>query len=390
MRWPRRLLIVVVVMAAALAIAGFAKREEITRLMAVNTLFDEDRIVRNFSHMDALFHTASMPRPASAASPLPRAPVPATLPPGTQEWIAERAITALVVLRRGELVHESYYLSTGPDDRRISWSVAKSFLAALIGIYVENGAIASIEDPVTKYAPELAGSAYDGVPIRAVMNMASGVAFDESYLDFWSDINRMGRVIALGGSLDDFAASLTERRAAPGEGFHYVSIDTHVLGMVLRGATGESVPAMLNRHILGPLGLEADEPYYVADGDGVAFVLGGLNLTTRDYARFGQLILQGGQWQGETIVPQAWVDEMTAESAPRPTGVEPRYGYQWWLPNDPRPGEVFAQGVYGQYIWIDRAAGVVIAINSADRGFLEPGVQADNIERMRAIVEAVR
>ncbi|GKY88940.1 serine hydrolase domain-containing protein [Sinisalibacter aestuarii] len=388
MRLRRRVLLIVLVLIAAIAIAGIAKREEIARLAAVNTLFDEGRIVGNFSNMGALFHTAPMPI-TGLAGPLPPAPAAAALPPGTQEWIAERNITALVVLRRGELVHESYYLGTGPGDRRISWSVAKSFLAALLGIYVENGAIASIEDPVTKYAPELASSAYDGATIRNVLNMASGVAFNEDYLDFWSDINRMGRVIALGGSLDDFAASITERRAAPGKGFHYVSIDTHVLGMVLRGATGERIPELMNRHILGPLGLEA-EPYYLTDGDGNAFVLGGLNLTTRDYARFGQMILQGGTWQGQPLVPTAWVNEMTAESAPRPSGTEPRYGYQWWLPDDPRPGEVFAQGVYGQYIWIDRAADVVIAINAADRGFLDPGVQDGNIGKMRAIVEAVR
>jgi CubicO group peptidase (beta-lactamase class C family) len=145
----------------------------------------------------------------------------------------------------------------------------------------------------------------------------------------------------------------------------------------------------MNEHILGPLGLESD-PYYLTDDDGTAFVLGGLNLTTRDYARFGQMILQGGRWQGRQLVPADWVAEMTTESAPRPTGSEPRYGYQWWLPDDPRPGEVFAQGAYGQYVFLDRAAGVVIAINAADRGFLEPGVQAGNIDRMRAIVEAVQ
>jgi CubicO group peptidase (beta-lactamase class C family) len=385
----RRLLVILVVLIALLAVAGMVKRDEITRLAAVNSLFDDDRIVGNFSNMDALFHSVPMPRPVAAVSALPPAPQALPLPAGIDDWIAARDITALVVLRRGELVHESYYLGTGPNDRRISWSVAKSFLAALFGIYVENGTIASIEDPVTKYAPELAGSAYDGATIRNVLNMASGVAFDEDYLAFGSDINRMGRVIALGGSLDDFAASISARSGPPGEAFHYVSIDTHVLGMVLRGATGESIPALMNAHILGPLGLEAD-PYYLADGEGTAFVLGGLNLTSRDYARFGQMILQGGQWQGAELVPGGWVTEMTAESAPSGDEAEPRYGYQWWLPRDGRPGEVFAHGIYGQYIWIDRAADVVIAINAADRGFLDPGVQADNIDKMRAIVEAVR
>lgn len=382
----RRLTMILTALAAVVAVAGVSKREEISRLLAVNALFAPDRIVHNFSHMGTMFHTAAMTLPPSAALPLPASPVPAAMPVGLGDWIEARSVTALVVLRRGEVVFEDYYRGTGRDDLRVSWSVAKSFLATLFGIHVMNGAIASIDEPVTEYAPELAGSAYDGASIRDVLNMASGVAFDEDYLDFWSDINRMGRVIALGGSLDDFAAGLEERAAAPGEAFRYVSIDTHVLGMVLRGATGRSVPELMTEGLFAPLGLEAD-PYYLADGEGTAFVLGGLNLTTRDYARFGQLILQGGTWQGREIVPATWVSEMTAESAP---GALPRYGYQWWLPDDGSPGEVYARGVYGQYLWIDRDSGVVIAVNAADTGFLDPGVHDANIEMMRAIVEAVR
>lgn len=381
----RGLLIVVVVLAGV----GLWKRDEIARLYAVNTLFDEDRIVANFIHMDALFHVRPMQVRRGPPSPLPRAVTPASLPDGSEAWLSDRTATSLLILRRGEIVHEDYRLGTEPEDLRISWSVAKSFLAALIGIALDEGAIASINDPVTTYAPDLIGSAYDGATIRNVLNMASGVAFNEDYLDFWSDINRMGRVVALGGSLDDFAARLGDKRAVPGAEWHYVSIDTHVLGMVLRGATGQSVPELMEKQLLGPLGLEI-APYYVTDGEGTAFVLGGLNMTTRDYARFGQMILQGGMWQGRQVVPASWVDAMTAESAPWQQGQMARYGYQWWLPNDARSGEVFAIGVYGQYIWIDRDRGVVIVMTSADRGFEEPGVFGDNIEMFRKLVEAVQ
>ena len=385
----RRVLIALAVLALVLAGAGLTKRDDIARLMAVNTLFDEDRIVANFSGMDALFHAAPMPLPMSEPSPLPRG-APAALPDGAAEWIAERHVTALVVLKDGAVAFEEYYLGTGPDDLRISWSVAKSFLAALFGLSVADGSIASLDDPVTKYAPALAGSAYDGASIRNVLNMASGVAFDEDYLDFWSDINKMGRVVALGGSLDDFAAGIDASAGPPGSAFRYVSIDTHVLAMVLRGATGRTLPDLMAERLFAPLGLERS-PYYLTDGEGVAFALGGLNLTTRDYARFGQMILQGGAWQGEQILPAAWVTEMTRQSAPPAAdGMTLGYGYQWWLPEDARPGEVFAIGVYGQWIWIDRAAGVVIARNAADRDFLEPGVLEENIAMFRAITEAVQ
>lgn len=377
-----------VILVLALAVAGVVKREEITRLWAVNTLFDEGRITANFSNMGALFHAKPMGA-GVIPSPLPTSPRPVTLPEGAAEWMAARHTTAIVVLRRGEVVHEDYLRGTGRQDRRVSWSVAKSFLAALLGVVMDEGAITSIDDPVTRYAPALKGSAYDGATIRNVMNMASGVAFNEDYLDFWSDINKMGRVIALGGSLDDFAASIKQRIAPPGTEWHYVSIDTHVLGMVIRGATGRSIPDLMEEKILGPLGLET-RPYYVTDGVGTAFVLGGLNMATRDYARFGQMILQGGEWHERQVVPADWVAAMTAESAPWQPGQIGRYGWQWWLPNDARPGEVFALGVYGQYIWIDRAAGVVIALNAADRGFADPGVFDRNIEMLRKITEAVK
>ncbi len=369
----------IIVVAVAL---GVWKRENLTRLMAVQTLFDEGRIVENFSNMDEMFHTAPMNRGDGPVSPLP-AGDEITLPEDTEAWMETRQVTAMVVLSGGDIVYETYLKGTGIDDTRISWSVAKSFLSALMGILIDEGQIVSLDDPVTTYAPALAGSAYDGATIRNVAHMASGVAFDEDYLDFWSDINRMGRVLALGGSLDEFTAGLEETRADAGQEWHYVSMDTHALAMVMRGATGRSIPDLMEEKILQPLGLRAD-PHYVTDSDGNAFVLGGLNLTTRDYARFGQMILQNGQWQGQQIVPADWVAASTIASAPTAPGAR-QYGLQWWLPADARVGEVFAIGVYGQYIWIDRASGVVIAMNSADRLFTEPGVWEQNIERLRMI-----
>lgn len=355
------------------------KRDEIARLWAVNGLFEAESIVQNFSHMDTLFFHRALSRGEGPVSPLPPGP-PAPLTPEVQKWIKDRSVTGLVALKNGALVHESYYLGTGAEDLRISWSVAKSFLSALFGVIEAEGAIASLDDPVVKYAPLLAGSAYDGATIRDVLTMSSGVEFNEDYLDFNSDINKMGRVLALGGSMDGFAAGLKERAAEPGARFHYVSIDTHVLGMVIRGATGQDIPELLESRILHPLGLEA-APYYLTDGDGVSFVLGGLNLRTRDYARFGQMVLRGGKWQGIQVVPEPWVIAMTSPQARDGSA----YGFQWWIPPDASPGEVMAQGIYGQYIYINPGLGVVIAVNSADRGFEDPGVYDGNIARLRAM-----
>ncbi len=381
--WTLRALAMLIL--AALVI-GIWKRDEIARLMAVNSLFAEDRIVANFSGMDRLFLTVPMARGDGPVSPLPEGA--AMVPPaGFDDWINARAVTALVVLKDSIIRHESYHLDTTPADLRISWSVAKSYLSALMGIVLEEGWIASLDDPVTQYVPALAGSAYDGASILNVLQMASGVTFNEDYLDFNSDINRMGRVLALGQSMDGFAAGLTETFAPPGQQWQYVSIDTHVIGMVIEGASGRSIPDLMQEKLIAPMGLEAT-PYYLTDGYGTAFVLGGLNLTTRDYARFGQMFLQMGEWNGQQIVPIDWVAASTEPSAPTAPGAE-QYGLQWWIAPDAPEGEYFARGIYGQYIYVNRAQGVVIAANGADRGFRTPGAHDQMIAMFRRIADAM-
>jgi hypothetical protein len=382
-KWLLRL---VLALALAALVVGFWKREELTRLMAVNSLFSEERIVQNFSNMDQAFLTLPLDRGEGPTAPLPYGPE-WELPPQVSAWVEDRAVTSLLVMQGGEIRYENYFLGTAPEDRRISWSVAKSFLSALTGILLEEGAIESLDDPVTRYVPALEGSAYDGVSLRQVLQMSSGVTFDEDYLDFNSDINRMGRVLALGGSMDAFAAGLTETFAPPGETWQYVSIDTHVVAMALRGATGRSLTDLMTEKIIQPLGLERT-PAYVTDGEGTAFALGGLNLTTRDYARFGQMILQGGQWQGRQIVPADWIAESTRASAPTEAG-RIGYGYQWWIPDGSPPGTYMARGIYGQYIWIDEAAEVVIVTTAADRSFRAEGVSERNVAIFRQITESL-
>lgn len=382
-KWTLRIVAVLAIVAIGI---GIWKRDEIARLMAVNSLFEPEHIVGNFSNMDAAFLHTPVPRGDRPVMPLPGG-APMTLPEGTEDWIETRAVTSLLVLHHGEVVHESYHLGTTPDDRRISWSMAKSFLSALMGVVVAEGDIASLDDPVTRYAPALKGSAYDGATIRNVLQMTSGVRFDEDYLDYDSDINRMGRVLALGGTMDGFAAGLQDRDTPPGETWQYVSIDTHVLGMIIRGATGRDIPGLLSEKIIAPLGLERD-PYYITDGEDVAFVLGGLNLTTRDYARFGLMIEQMGQLDGKQVVPADWIAASTEPSAPTARD-RIGYGYQWWVPAGSEPGQFMARGIYGQYIYIDQGADTVIVVTAADRAFRDTGVNESNIAMFRRLVDAL-
>ncbi|WP_108835872.1 serine hydrolase [Tateyamaria sp. Alg231-49] len=366
---------------------GNWKREEIKRLLVVHSLFKEHRIVSNFSNMAVGFLHTEIPKGDGPVSPLPQGS-PMTMPASYAQWIKEHTVTSLLVLKNGQIVHEAYYHGTSADDLRISWSIAKSYLSALFGILVHEGAIPSLEEPVTKYAPSLAGGGYDTATILDVLQMSSGITFDEDYLAYHSDINKMGRILALGGTMDGFAKGLHDTFAAPGETWQYTSIDTHVLGMVLRGATGRDIVDLMSEKVIAPLGLE-QTPIYLTDGVGVEFVLGGLNFTTRDYARFGQMILQNGHWQGQQIVPADWVAASTGLRVRTPPD-EMDYGYQWWIPEGATPGQFTGRGIYGQYLYIDQPSGVVIVCTAADRRFREDGRPQLNIDMFREIVAATK
>lgn len=384
LKWILRISLALII---AALLVGFWNREQIKRLLTVNSLFDENRIVSNFSNMEGSFLHRDIPRGDGAVSPLPVGD-PLTMPANYQDWVEARTVTSMLVLKDGAIVFEDYYLGTTPEDRRISWSVAKSYMSALFGILVEEGAIGSLDDPVTDYVPQLTGGAYDGASIRDVLQMSSGIVFDEDYFDYNSDINRMGRILALGGKMDDFAAGLTETFAEPGETWQYTSIDTHVVGMVARAVTGRDIPDLMSEKLIQPLGLERT-PLFITDGAGVAFVLGGLNMTTRDYGRFGQMILQNGEWQGQQVVPADWIAASTRPSARTKPG-HIGYGYQWWSPVGARPGEFMGRGIYGQYLYIDQGSGVVIVTTGADRTFRDDGVDESNINMFRSIVAETR
>ncbi len=396
MKWFIRILIGIVAILALLIALNFTK---IKRLATVNSLFDEDKIVSNFSHMDAAFlhHNLEIGDIPflwpEEIQPLPETVTIAGNDENLSTLLEELETTALVVIKDGKLINESYYKGTNAADRRISWSVAKSFMSGLYGQALESGQIETLDDPADKYVPDLKGSAYEGVSLRNILNMSSGVKFDEDYMDKDSDINKMGRVLGLGKSMDKFAAGLSEREFEQGSSWQYVSIDTHIAAMALRKATGKSLHQLFEETYGENLGFEIS-PYYLTDGYDVAFALGGLNLSTRDYAKFGQLFLQDGEWNGEQLIPADWVADSTTNHAPnthpdRGTG----YGYQWWVPMPQEglnEGDFFAVGIYGQYIYVNPKANMVIAKNAAHRTFAQAGKSGqtsinDNIDMFRSL-----
>lgn len=342
-------------------------------------LFSGIEQTANFRSMSTIYpvrviRRSSKPRPFEAGAPLT---LPLSFKYGnetleTQTFLDHVETTGLLILKDGRTVFEDYWRGNDATTQSVSWSVVKSFVSALMGIAVGEGAIGSVEEPVTKYAPELAGSAYDGVRIKDVLQMSSGARWNEDYSDRESDINRFGRLLVDGTSLDAFAASCRPEKT-PGTYNRYNTTDTHVLGMVVRNATGRPLSEYLHEKLWEPLGMEADG-FWVVDNAGMEFAGGGLNAVLRDYAKLGQLYLNQGNWHGRQLVPAEWIRASVTPDAPHVTpGVRDSapspwgYGYQWWVPDN--SGAYSAIGIYGQFIFVHPKKRVVIAKTSAFREY---------------------
>jgi CubicO group peptidase (beta-lactamase class C family) len=288
----------------------------------------------------------------------------------TATLLGETDTMALLVLVDGAVRHERYAAFGGRQVQWVSMSVAKSFVSALIGIAVGEGAIASIEAPVTQHLPELAGTAYDGVRIRDILQMSSGVGWNEDYSDPGSDINRFAEVSASGGAMSGFIPTL-RRETAPGTVNHYNSMDTQVLGMLLRAATGRTIADYMRDKLWHPLGMESPG-HWLLDDTGMEMAYACLNATARDYAKIGELYRLGGAWRGRQIVPADWVEASLTADAPHlmPARVDPLfgYGYQWWLIAGAE-GEFAAIGVYNQFVYVNPARRVTIIKLSASRTY---------------------
>jgi CubicO group peptidase (beta-lactamase class C family) len=353
------------------------------RLMKINTLFDKDKIVWNFTHMDQLAETHVLKCASPAPVILPHKPRDLIASYEFQgkvttvaDYKSDRNVTAFLVIKDGEIAQEEYLNGTDASDLRVSWSMAKSVVSLLLGALIDKDLIpmSALDDKIVDHVPTLKGSGYDGPTLRNILQMSSGVAFNEDYLDYHSDINRMGRVLAIGGSMDEFAGSLG-KRWEPGTYMHYVSVDTHVIGMVIRAITGVDINTLTIEHIFAHLGFERD-PVFITDSLGEPFILGGLNMTTRDYARIGLMVLNKGKVGDVRIVSEEWLALSMAKSAPPPSpekAATPEgwmgYGMQWWIPGDAIGGEVYGIGIYGQYLYLNPKHNVVIAQNGGDVNF---------------------
>lgn len=369
---------------------------------ARRALVDPDRTAWNFQHMAELFPTRTISRrgPVSAfeRDDQPLGGVRYVVDGAAHtvdEFLARSRTAGIVVLHRGRLVFERYRLGAGPATRFTSWSVAKSFVSTLVGVALSEGRIASVDDPIVRYVPELAGTGYDGVTLAQALQMSSGVAFSEVYSDPDSDVVTFISQSMLANQVPaNEIMKRFPRAAEPGTVFNYSTGETQVLGWALREATGVPLATYLERTLWSRLGMEHDATW-VLDREGAEGVeMAGccLNAALRDWARFGELMLDDGVWRGERVLPAGWVAEATVPDPAQdrrlssPTGSG--YGYQWW--SLPGPGHAFsAEGVFGQFIYVDPARRVVIAKASAWPDAWSADQESENWAAFRAIAEAL-
>jgi CubicO group peptidase (beta-lactamase class C family) len=340
-----------------------------------------------FRAMDRLPLLARASRISPSPEPLP---LPAGTPleiPGVDEYLADQRTAALVIVHDGKVRFERYGLGFDATGRWTSFSVAKSFTSTLVGAAIQDGAIGSLEDTVSRYIPDLRGSVYDDVTIRQLLTMTSGVQWTEDYEDSGSDVAQFNNAKPERG----VDATVSYMRALPrlhppGEVWHYNTGETNLIGVLVSSATGKPLGQYLQEKIWHPAGMEAAATWLQGrTGHEIAGCC--MQAATRDFARFGLFVLANGNAGGRQIVPEDWFAE--AIRTQKDTG-QPGlgYGFQWWTYDD---GAVAAQGIFGQGIFIDPARRLVIASNSNwPRATLGPQREARDAfyARVRALIDA--
>lgn len=367
-----------------------------------SSLWRDPYMIGSFRHWAEIFPVRIVPH-SGLVSPLPKAaeavaPTEASLDGTTfaiEDYFARARTTGVVVLKDGQIVYERYMQGADERSQFTSMSVSKSIVSTLLGFAIADGLVSGVERPVTDYLPELKGTGYDGVPIKAVLQMSSGVDFHEEYedqsdfLDMWEEVVHYQKV-----PLAEYVKR-ARRGEAPYTRFNYASLDTVIIGLLVSRVTGKTLSEYLTEKLWAPLGMEADASWGIddrrANASEVSFCC--FNATLRDYARFGLFMAQKGMWQGKQLLPAAWIDEAThpdrAQVAPGRLYQDYALGYQyqWWTFPGP-DGAFTAQGVHGQFLYVNPAAHIVIVMMAAWPGFWDDALEMQTYAVFDALTAA--
>ncbi|WP_213994660.1 serine hydrolase [Arsukibacterium sp.] len=323
--------------------------------------------VNTFRNIDRLFPTRTVAR-GEAVSAIPVSDKPLqefsyTVEDQTYDLydvLAMNRVSGMLIIHNGEIKFEKYLLGNDQQTRWMSMSVVKSITAILIGAAIQDGHINSIDDKIVDYLPQFKDTAYDGVTVKHLLQMSSGVAWNETYTDPGSDRRRMldAQISGKPGAVLELMASLP-RAAEPGSVWNYSTGETQLAGALVGAATGKPVAEYLSEKIWVPLGMESDANWWLQSADGLEVGGSGLSATLRDYGRFGLFMLNEGvitvDGKPQRVLPEGW---MQAASTRQVIGGKTvNYGYMLW----PMHGNSYAaEGIFGQYVFVDPDTNLVV------------------------------
>lgn len=374
--------------------AGWFSLDKETRGLLATLPTNRDLLFWSQSQRDAAFRAldrlsvlarSRVVAAGNTPSPMPPGP-PLKLPLDVNQYMAGQRSAALLVLHDGKLRVEQYGLDFDKSGRWTSFSVAKSLTSTLVGAAIRDGYIKSMDEKVSHYIPQMKGSAYDDVSIRQLLTMTSGVKWNEDYADPNSDVARFNNHQPEEGvdALVSYMRKLP-REVPAGTRWLYSTGETNLVGILLNQATKKPLSAYLSEKIWIPAGMEQQATWILSKtGQEISGCC--IQAASRDFARFGQFILNGAAVNGQSIVPDGWLTEATTTRAD--IGTPGRgYGYQWWTYAD---GAFTARGIFGQGIFIDPKRKLVIASNSNwGRGATDPVAVASREAFYKAVQKAV-
>ena len=269
-----------------------------------------------------------------------------------EDYLEDNKTVAYIVIQNDSIKYENYFNDYDEASIVNSFSMAKSILSILVGCAIDDGKIKSIDEPITNYLPELEGKGFEKVTINHLLNMTSGIYFNESYTNPFGD----AATFYYGTNLRKAASKLTPTYE-PGTRFKYSSGDSQLLGLVLDAAIGDTtISTYLEEKIWKPLGMEFDASWSLDRNNGVEKTFCCVNARARDFAKIGRLYLNKGNWNGKQIVSKSWVDQSTKIDATG--GNVARYQHQWWINTSDNSFE--AEGILGQHIYVQPEKNVVI------------------------------
>lgn len=277
------------------------------------------------------------------------------------QYLQESETVAFLIIQNDTIKYEQYFNGYEEDNIVTSFSMAKSITSILIGIAIDEGKIKSVQDPITKYIPELSANGFDVVTIEHILQMTSGLDFKEQYT------NPFGHVATFyyGRQLRK-AISKLKLEDEPGKKFAYRSGNSQLLGLVLERALGnQTITSYLQEKLWQPLGMEYNATWSLdKKNNGLEKTFCCINARGRDFAKIGRLYLNNGYWNGKQIVSKEWVQKSTKIDTLN--GSAWHYQYQWWLPT--KDGDFLAKGILGQYIYVNPNKNLIMVRLGKNKG----------------------